>query len=180
MIKNFINIYPTELTICNTIFTGMAVIGDLLTFNNKKFITNHSHANSNNLCSIFYIFGRDVEGGSTIYYDSKYDKQVAHVKIFQHGKYQVGHFDSVYHEGSEWKGARGIVSFYVNKMVYYHFLKHGRIYYDKWLEISNEGRMRTSIGLVGPLLERIKCCDIHKRKHAKIVKKKSKLYLFEF
>ena len=99
MIENFMNIYPPELTICNTIFTGMAVIGDLQTSNDNKFNSNHKHVDSNDLCSIFFMFGRDVEGGSMMYYDSKYDKQPSHVETFQHGKYQVGPFDSVYHEG---------------------------------------------------------------------------------
>ena len=117
----------------------MEVIGYLVTFNDKIFITNHKYVDANDLRSILIVLGRDVGGGRKIYYHSKYDKQVAHVENFQYKKYQVGLFDSVYCKGNEWKVVRGIVSFYISRTVYYHFLRHRLTCYEKRLERSNKG-----------------------------------------
>ena len=43
---------------------------------------------------------------------------------FKHGRFQVGPFDQVKHAGGFWSGPRGILSFYVNRAMYEHFLKH--------------------------------------------------------
>ena len=121
---------PAELRVCGTMFNAMALVGDLRDGNN------HIHVDKNDICSLIVMFGKNIKGGSTRYYDGPNDKEpgnIVHTEAFVHGKYQVGPFETTVHDGQPWKGRRGIISFYINRQMFAHFKEYGRVKYDAWL-----------------------------------------------
>ena len=60
---------PAELRVCGTMFNAMALVGDLRDGNN------HIHVDKNDICSLIVMFGKNIEGGCTRYYDGPNDKQ---------------------------------------------------------------------------------------------------------
>ena len=122
---------PAELRVCGTMFNAMALVGNLRDGNN------HIHVDKNDICSLIVMFGKNIKGGSTRYYDGPNDKEpgnIVHTEAFVHGKYQVGPFETTVHDGQPWKGRRGIISFYINRQMFAHFKKYGRVKYDAWLD----------------------------------------------
>jgi hypothetical protein len=120
---------PAELRVSGTIFNAMALVGDL---DNGK---NHIHTDDNDICSLIIMLGANISGGRTFYYDGPNEKapgNIVHSEPFEHGKFQVGPFETKVHAGESWKGRRGIISFYVNKQMFEHFQKYGRSLYDQW------------------------------------------------
>ena len=112
----FKELAPPELQLCGTIFHALALVGDL---SNRH---NHCHVDKHDLCSVIIMLGKGVTGGRTLYYDE--NGQLVHHVPFKHGRFQAGPFDQVRHAGGSWSGPRGILSFYVNRAMYEHFLKH--------------------------------------------------------
>ena len=126
-------IIPEELTVCGTIFTAVAAVGDLQNGHN------HKHVDSNDIISLIIQVGKGVTGGKTTYYDgsnvNKNDvegpcEKIAHQVPFMHGTYQIGPFENVVHEGEPWKGKRGGISFYLNAGIMEHFKTYGQQPYD--------------------------------------------------
>ena len=120
---------PAELRVSGTIFNAMTLVGDLRNGNN------HIHTDKNDICSLIIMFGANISGGNTLYYDGPNDKapgNIVHSEPFAHGKFQVGPFETKVHAGQAWKGRRGIISFYVNQQMFDHFQKYGRSLYDQW------------------------------------------------
>eukprot|EP00547_Thalassionema_nitzschioides_P012187 CAMPEP_0194260948 /NCGR_PEP_ID=MMETSP0158-20130606/45773_1 /TAXON_ID=33649 /ORGANISM="Thalassionema nitzschioides, Strain L26-B" /LENGTH=829 /DNA_ID=CAMNT_0039001053 /DNA_START=55 /DNA_END=2542 /DNA_ORIENTATION=- len=113
----FKNLAPENVRFCGTFFNAMALVGDL------RDGFNHKHKDKNDLCSIIVMLGAGVEGGGTLYYNDE-GKEV-HREPFEHGKSQVGPFHQVLHSGEQWKGPRGILTFYTSKKMYQHFKKYG-------------------------------------------------------
>ena len=99
----------------------MATIGsDLFTRhpNNLK----HVHIYSNNLLSVIIILGTNVHGGETVfYYGEKMNDigKIAHVMKHSHGRYLVGAFDKILHEGSIWTGDRAVLSLILHKSIFF-------------------------------------------------------------
>ena len=116
---------PEYLRICGTIFNSVALVGDL----SDNY--NHRHRDRMDMCSIFITLGKGINGGSTLYWGSKENGKVLHEENFCHGKFQVGPFDKVDHAGSHWTGPRGVLSFYISKQVYNHFMVHDNKFIDK-------------------------------------------------
>ena len=111
---------PDHLRICGTIFSSVALVGDLSDNHN------HRHRDKGDLCSIFITLGKGIQGGSSLYWGGKHEGKggiVLHREEFCHGKFQVGPFDKVDHAGENWTGPRGVMAFYMNKKIYYHFLE---------------------------------------------------------
>ena len=118
----------------------------------------------NDLCSIFITFGKDIVGGHTRYYESQHSKIIVYEEKFEHLKYQIGSFDRVYHEGLQWKGKRGVISFYVNRKIVNHFLNYGIQFYEKYLSNMEENEdFQYNGGYCGS--KRDKKRKIHKQKH---------------
>eukprot|EP01047_Picozoa_sp_COSAG01_P023467 COSAG01_NODE_1420_length_10367_cov_10.597098_9_plen_551_part_00 len=120
---------PAELRVSGTIFNAMTLVGDLRNGNN------HIHIDKNDICSLIIMFGANISGGNTLYYDGPNDKapgNIVHSEPFAHGKFQVGPFETKVHAGESWKGRRGIISFYVNKQIFDHFQKYGCSLYEQW------------------------------------------------
>lgn len=112
---------PNHLRICGTIFSSVALVGDLSDNHN------HRHRDKGDLCTIFITLGKGIQGGSTLYWGGKHKgvgDRVSHSEKFCHGKFQVGPFDRVDHAGDHWIGPRGVICFYCNKKIYHHFLEH--------------------------------------------------------
>ena len=57
----------------------------------------------------------------------------AHVLKHSHGRYVVGAFDKILHDGSIWTGNREVLSFILHKSKFLHFVHHGTIFYDKYI-----------------------------------------------
>ena len=111
-------IIPQELRLCDTCFTGLAIVGKLASGKNLP------HKDTRDVTSIIISFGnKDVLGGNTLYFNEKNDI-VASTK-FKHGRFQTGDFHDVQHSGDDWTGRRGIFSFYLNKGIFKHFKEHG-------------------------------------------------------
>ena len=111
-------IIPQELRLCDTCFTGLAIVGKLTSGKNLP------HKDTRDVTSIIISFGnKDVLGGNTLYFNEKNDI-VASTK-FKHGRFQTGDFHDVQHSGDDWTGRRGIFSFYLNKGIFNHFKEHG-------------------------------------------------------
>jgi hypothetical protein len=134
---------PEELRVCGTMFNAMALVGDL------RDGTNHIHVDKNDLCSLIIMLGKDIEGGSTRYYDgpnAENPGNIVHEEPFVHGKYQVGPYEATVHDGEPWKGRRGIISFYINRPMYQHFRKYGRLKYDAWLNGNTDDKLIATYG----------------------------------
>lgn len=127
----FKRVAPEELRLCGSVFHALALVGDLSNGHN------HAHVDKHDVCSVIIMLGKDILGGSTLYYDSE-GKEVVHSEAFSHGKYQVGPFHEVKHAGQHWKGPRGILSFYTNRSMVEHFFKYGTELIEKWSETRNE------------------------------------------
>ena len=115
-------IIPHELRLCDTCFTGLAIVGKLVSGKNLQ------HKDIRDVTSIIISFGnKDVVGGNTLYFNENNDI-VAFTK-FKHGRFQTGDFHDVEHSGDDWTGRRGIFSFYLNKGIFNHFKEHGDALY---------------------------------------------------
>ena len=55
----------------------------------------------------------------------------AHVLKYSHGRFVVGAFDKILHEGSIWTVHRAVLSFILQKYIFIHLVHHGTIFYDK-------------------------------------------------
>ena len=98
--------------------------------------------------SLIIQVGTQVQGGDTVYYGgvsgtpfkaaTKANPQQGletcgkeiHRRPHSHGQYQVASFEKIPHEGTHWKGKRGIISFYLNRQLLGHFQKYGRTHFD--------------------------------------------------
>jgi hypothetical protein len=139
---------PQELRVCETVFTAMALVGDC------KDGFNHEHMDENDVISIFVTLGQGITGGRTLYFDgTELDKQdlsgtrgeQIHAVEFVHGQYQVGPFEEVIHSGEQWKGPRGVMSFYLNRKILDFFRKPN----DEGLNLYAANRSRM-YGLPAP------------------------------
>ena len=113
---------PQEWRICDTMFTSMALVGDL---SNGQ---NHFHRDKNDIVSVILMLGsNDVTGGRTMYFEDgeKNEMNPTHEEKMEHGKFQVGPFDIVNHLGTRWTNQRGIISFYIRRDVFQHFTMFG-------------------------------------------------------
>ena len=134
---------PEELRVCGTMFNAMALVGDL------RDGTNHIHVDKNDLCSLIIMLGKDIEGGSTRYYDGPNagnSGNIVHEEPFVHGKFQVGPYETTVHDGEPWKGRRGIISFYINRPMFQHFQKYGRLKYDAYLNGNTDDKLIVKYG----------------------------------
>ena len=130
---------PSELRVCDTLFTAIALVGD------GKDGLNHEHLDDHDVISIFVTLGQDITGGSTLYFDStSFSKKdpsgsrgsQVHAVAFEHGQYQVGPFEEVVHAGDKWTGPRVVMSFYLNRPILDHFRQYGDQVY-----VANRDRM---------------------------------------
>ena len=84
------------------------------------------------MVSLIIMLGNEkVVGGNTCYFqDGKHkDSTSDHIESMHHGKLQVGPYDVTNHSASFWKGDRGILSFYVNCQIFFHFQRFGTVLY---------------------------------------------------
>ena len=51
-----------------------------------------------------------------------------------HGRCLVGTFDIILHEGSIWTGHRAVLSFILQKPIFFQFLHHGTRFYDNYIK----------------------------------------------
>ena len=68
---------------------------------------NHLHKDSKDLLLVIIIFGTDVNVGETVFNDGENMNVIgkrAHVLDHSHGRYFIGYFDKILHEGSIWTG----------------------------------------------------------------------------
>ena len=107
---------PGELLITGTIFSTVAFVGNLM----EGF--HAPHKDLNDMVSISVTLGKPTSGEHTVYFDEEnnFCKSVQ----FKHGQFQVGPFEKVLHAGECWTGKRCVISFYLNKQIYEHFLKN--------------------------------------------------------
>ena len=73
--------------------------------------------------------------GITVYYNVKGSGSLVSVSnctLFQHGRYQIGPFIKVFHEGEHWVGRRVVMSLFLNKKLLAHIQKHGNKVYEKY------------------------------------------------
>jgi hypothetical protein len=133
-------VIPAELRIAGTFWTAFTLVGNL------EDGCNHLHVDSNDTVSLIIQMGTKVAGGATVYYGggSKFKKATTkkpgrgretrgtevHRREHHHGQFQVTDFAKVVHEGEGWRGERGIISFYLNKQILEHFVRHGNEYFD--------------------------------------------------
>lgn len=132
---------PQEWRICNTMFTSMALVGDLCNGEN------HFHRDKNDLVSVILMLGsKEVTGGSTWYFeDEQQENTPQHKEKMEHGKFQVGPFDIVNHLGSPWTNEQGIISFYVRRDVFQHFIMFGVKLYNDMITASTPSRRQNLI-----------------------------------
>ena len=125
IIENAKSLIPKELRQGDSCFTSVAFVGSL---DRGAVRHNHPHLDKNDLLGGILSLGNVSSGGGTVYYFE--DPNSAVKKIgepavyvpFKHGRFQVGHFEQVFHEGEEWEGDRGIISFYLTKKIYENFV----------------------------------------------------------
>ena len=137
-----------NMTLFETIFTGVAFIGDLSS--NEETKTHRDHVD---VCSILIQFGNTpVTGGDTIFFNNKDNESPCFTHKFIHGGYIIGHFNEVVHGSSKWEGERGAIVFFVNKGIMENILKHGTTCYywwhDKWLSLHKADKSMAKYKLI--------------------------------
>ena len=132
---------PDCLRICDTFFTQFVLVGS--SDNDGKMpphLDNDDHINA-----IVSVGDSNISGGATQYYNgvSKSDKGIPVLSIpFQHGRIQIGRFDSVYHGVDGWSGGRrGTFNFSVKKKLTKHFHLHDNQYYSQYVNAQYPSKM---------------------------------------
>ena len=106
-----------------------------------------AHVDPDDLISCIFTFGELEDGGSTYYMDGlKSGKNVStifhgsikHKIPFQHGRVQIGQFDSIIHGIEKWVGNRITFCFNVKKSIINHFYQFENNYYQQFVD-SNYG-----------------------------------------
>ena len=118
----------------------MATIGGNLFTRHPKNL-NHIHKESNNILSVIIILGTDVHGSEAVFYNGEKTNdigKIAHVLKHSHGKRVVGAFDKILHEGYCWTGHRSVLSFILHKSIFLHFVHHGTLFYDRYIESDDK------------------------------------------
>ena len=93
---------PKQCRIGDTCFTSLETIGGNLFTRHPKNL-NHVQEYSNNLMSVIIMFGTNIHGGETFFYDGENMIDIgkrAHVLNHSHGRCVVGPFEKILHDGS--------------------------------------------------------------------------------
>ena len=97
---------------------------------------NHVHKESNNLLPVIIIWGKNVHGGETVFYNGEnmnYIGKIVSVLKESYVRCVVGPFDKTLHEGYIWTGHRDVLYFILHKSIILHFVHHGTKYYDNYI-----------------------------------------------
>ena len=87
--------------------------------------------------------GTYVHCGEAVFYDEEKMNEIgkrAHVLKHSHGRYVVGAFDKILHDGSIWTGHRAVLYFILHRSIFIHFLHHGTIFYDRYIASDNKNK----------------------------------------
>ena len=67
--------------------------------------------------------------GTTINIKGKRASVIKH----SHGRFMVGDFDKILHEGSIWNGQGSVISSILQKSLFLHFVHHATKFYDIYI-----------------------------------------------
>ena len=93
-------------------WTGMAVLGGP-----SGHHAPHKDAKEGAIPGVILALGKNVSGGSTIYYHGSEKVVVEHC----HGRMQLARFGQTTHEGTQWVGNRRIISWWVGNAAAEYF-----------------------------------------------------------
>ena len=115
---------PSKYIIGEICFTSIAVIGGKLFSHNPKNM-NHVHKYTNYLLSIIITLKTYMRGGYTVFYDRVKTTDLgirAHALKYLHGRMIFGPFETIYHEGTLWRGHRELKTLCSQKTNIFTFL----------------------------------------------------------
>ena len=61
----------------------------------------------------------------------------AHVLKHSHGRYVIGYFDKILHEGSIWTSHRAVLSFILHKSIILHFVHNSTRFYEIYISLKD-------------------------------------------
>ena len=113
----------------------MAIIGGNLFTRHPKNL-NRAHKDINDLLSVIIILGTYVHGDEKVFnYGEKINDivEISHVLEHSRGRFVIGDFDEISHEGSICNVHRAVISFILHKSIFLHLVHNGTIFYDKYI-----------------------------------------------
>ena len=128
-----LTLVPSCLRICNSFFTSMIVVGDLVSSNEIPLHTD----NDDHISAILTLGDDNITGGSTIHangVNSNDMGEIVHKVPFRHGRLQVGNFNEIYHGAETWTGRRVTINLSLHKSLLQHFITDGCTYYNQFKE----------------------------------------------
>ena len=129
------NVVPSDLRICDTIFTSVSAIASIT--KNVSYV--HAHMDKNDLISCTLYLGNNVTGGSLHFFDGCNEKIIndcVHCKDFVHGRIITGEFSKILHGAMDWEGNRVVFVFYICKKILKHFKSYGDMYYSRYQKLG--------------------------------------------
>ena len=126
---------PLDLRLYGTFFTQATIVGEEDDIQN--FIP--THLDICDIVSCTVTFGKNISGGSTVYFNDVNPKQADRNKFsleipFRYGCIQICTFCEIVHGISDWKGVRMTLSLNMKRKVPNHFREFGDRYFKQYKE----------------------------------------------
>ena len=124
-------IVPSDLRICETMFTSVSIIFR----RNQNINYVHAHMDKNDVISCTLYLGSNITGGSLVFSDGCTERDrgdYVHCKEFEHGKMITGEFSKILHGAMNWTGDRIVMVFYTSRKILKHFETYGNYYYSRY------------------------------------------------
>ena len=119
---------PAELRICNTFFTQISLIGNMVSSNGEQCVD--PHVDKDDLFTAIIHFGNPKKGGNLIIYGGNNKKSIGKkmkTHPFKHGNVHFGTFMDVVHSVDPWWGYRGSFSLNMKKSMIDFFTEQGNL-----------------------------------------------------
>ena len=119
---------PAELRICNTFFTQISLIGNMVSSNGEQCVD--PHVDKDDLFTAIIHFGNPKKGGNLIIYGGNNKKSIGKkmkTHPFKHGNVHFGTFMDVVHSVDPWWGNRGSFSLNMKKSMIDFFAEQGNL-----------------------------------------------------
>lgn len=131
-VKDSMELIHPSLRIGNTPFTQAHAVG----YHEWRRGCLKIHFDKGDICTLINSLGELSSGGSTMYYNGTSIKkdvgELSHETPFEHGRVQIGTFDTVIHGVSPYVGIRMVLNFNLKSDVLEHFRLHGDKFYIQY------------------------------------------------
>jgi hypothetical protein len=110
-------VIPSDCRICGSCFNHMTVLGKC---EYKEGACIKAHTDELDIITALFHVGKPESGGGTLYYSGSSTKKMGeliHNIAFEHGRLQIGFFDTTLHAAEAWVGIRGGINFNIKKNV---------------------------------------------------------------